>query len=383
MYTPIRSSDIREHNEKLVLRLIIMAGAEGIAQSDVVAKTGLKAPTVFRIFNNLERLNYIEMSGKPEDMTASSKKKGRKPVLYQIRPNTFFTIGVDFWENHLNAGLFDLTGEKKQVLAQNFAVHTVDHVLETIIASIKKLIANAGIANEQVLGIGIGAPGQVDLESRSIMHYPGITGINNFPLCEQIETACSIPAFIHNNCAVLGMQAAEDYQIDESLFLMIVRRGINGVFIQNRTPFVFKKNKTIEFGHIPIFSNTERCSCGAQGCLEAVITRLDKHSGSDWLFEQYYTNTEGLKENRVLFNELIDVFTSTVQLIRRLFDPHLFLLMTGNIQFSELLCNAVQKKLHDCTSVFDDGDFIVKAQAYDPEHALLGAAKLVIEHLLS
>ncbi|HON89371.1 MAG TPA: ROK family protein [Spirochaetia bacterium] len=383
MYTPIRSSDIREHNEKLVLRMILMAGAEGIAQSDIVTKTGLKAPTVFRIFNNLERLNYIEMSGKPEELPETVKKKGRKPVLYQIRPNTFFTIGVDFWENHLYAGLFDLTGEQKQVLTQNFTTHTVEHVLETIIASIKKLIADAGIASEQVLGVGIGAPGQVDLESRSIMHYPGITGINNFPLCEHIEAACSIPAFIHNNCAVLGMQAAEQYPIQESLFLMIVRRGINGVFIQNRTPFVFKNNKTIEFGHIPIFSNTERCSCGAQGCLEAVISKLDNHSGNDWLFEPYYADITALKENTKLFNELIDVFASAVQSIRRLFDPHLFLLMTGNKEFSELLCNAVQKKLEGCTSIFDDGDFALQATVYNPEHALLGAAKLVIEHLLS
>ncbi|HOT59952.1 MAG TPA: ROK family protein, partial [Spirochaetales bacterium] len=258
-----------------------------------------------------------------------------------------------------------------------------EHVLETIIASIKKLIADAGIASEQVLGVGIGAPGQVDLESRSIMHYPGITGINNFPLCEHIEAACSIPAFIHNNCAVLGMQAAEQYPIQESLFLMIVRRGINGVFIQNRTPFVFKNNKTIEFGHIPIFSNTERCSCGAQGCLEAVISKLDNHSGNDWLFEPYYADITALKENTKLFNELIDVFASAVQSIRRLFDPHLFLLMTGNKEFSELLCNAVQKKLEGCTSIFDDGDFALQATVYNPEHALLGAAKLVIEHLLS
>lgn len=383
MYTPIRSSDIREHNEKLVLRMILLAGAEGIAQSDIVTKTGLKAPTVFRIFNNLERLNYIEMSGKTEDGPMNIKKKGRKPVLYQIRHNTFFIIGIDFWENHLYAGLFDLAGEKKQVLTQNFTEHTVEYVLEIILASIKKLITDAGIASEQILGIGIGAPGQVDLESRSILHYPGIAGINNFPLCEQIETACSIPAFIHNNCAVQGMLAAEQYPVNESLFLMIVRRGINGVFMQNRTPFVFKNNKTIEFGHIPIFSNSEPCSCGAQGCLEAVISKLDQHSGNDWLFETYFNNIAGLKENIGLFNELVNVFTSAVQSIRRLFDPHLFLLMTGSLQFSELLCSAIQKKLQDCTSVFDDGDFILSATEYNPEHALHGAAKLVIEQLLS
>ena len=305
MYTPIRSSDIREHNEKLVLRIILMAGTEGIAQSDVVTKTGLKAPTVFRIFNNLEQMNYIEICGKPDDSVMNVKKKGRKPVRYKIRPNTFYTIGVDFWENHLYAGLFDLAGDKKQVVTQNFKTHVVESVVETIIKTIRDLIADAGLTNEQVLGVGIGAPGQVDLVSRSIMHYPGIQGINNYPLCEKIEQVCAIPAFIHNNCAVLGMQAAEHYPVEESLFLMIVRRGINGVFIQNRAPFVFKNNKTIEFGHIPIFSNNEQCSCGSKGCLEAVINRLDNYSGGDWLFETYFNKVDVLRENKMLFEELI------------------------------------------------------------------------------
>ena len=360
-----------------------MAGPEGIAQSDVVTRTGLKAPTVFRIFNNLELMNYIEMCGKPDEPAVSIKKKGRKPVRYKIKPKTFFTIGVDFWEKHFYAELFDLAGEKKQVITQTFKTNAVESVVETIIRAIKDLIADAGLSNEQVLGIGIGAPGQVDLISRSIVHYPGIQGINNYPLCEKIEQACSIPAFIHNNCAVLGMQAAEQYAVNESLFLMIVRRGINGVFIQNRTPFVFKNSKTIEFGHIPIFSSDEQCSCGSRGCLEAVISRLDKHSGGDWLFEPYYNRVEALQSDIQLFDDLINVFTSSVLSIRRLFDPHVFLLMTGDLGFSESLCTSVQQKMQECQSVFDEGDFILQPIVYDPENALHGASKLVIEHILS
>ena len=384
MFTPIRSTDIREHNEKLVLRLILMAGAGGISQSDIVAKTGLKAPTVFRIFSNLEQLNYIEMCEKPElPATDEPKRKGRKPVLYHIKNKTFFIIGLDFWANYLSAGIFDLSGEKLTIVSKNLKPHSAEEVVAIIVDTINTLVRQSGIKSEHVLGIGMGAPGQIDLEKRTIVHYPGIKDINNLAICDFIEDKCSIPVFIHNNCAVLGMQASERYPISESLFLMIIRRGINGVFIQNRKPFVFQNHRTIEFGHIPVFSQNERCSCGAYGCLETVIGKLDPNKDGEWLFESYFDKLDELAANTEVFSKLIDVITTSVLSIRRLFAPDKFLVMTGNKEFSQQLCDAVDAKIQMNASLFDSSDCFLVAEAYDPDNALRGASQLVIEHLLS
>ena len=48
---PLRAADIRERNEKIVLRLIHASRGQGLSQSEVVQSTGLKAPTIFRIFS--------------------------------------------------------------------------------------------------------------------------------------------------------------------------------------------------------------------------------------------------------------------------------------------------------------------------------------------
>jgi uncharacterized membrane protein len=47
----LRSYDIRERNEQLIIILIYNRG--GISQSEVVSLTGLKPSTVFRIFTSL------------------------------------------------------------------------------------------------------------------------------------------------------------------------------------------------------------------------------------------------------------------------------------------------------------------------------------------
>jgi len=50
---PERAHLIRQRNERLVLRLIFRSGS--LSQSKAVQHTGLKAPTVFRIFSDLEK----------------------------------------------------------------------------------------------------------------------------------------------------------------------------------------------------------------------------------------------------------------------------------------------------------------------------------------
>lgn len=57
---PLRTADLRVHNQNIVLSMIHAAGRQGTSQSEVVHKTGLKAPTIFRIFSSLEEDGLIE-----------------------------------------------------------------------------------------------------------------------------------------------------------------------------------------------------------------------------------------------------------------------------------------------------------------------------------
>ena len=75
--------------------------------------------------------------------------------------------------------------------------------------------------------------------------------------------------------------------------------------------------------------------------------------------------------------------TTSVLSIRRLFAPDKFLVMTGNKEFSQQLCDAVDAKIQMNASLFDSSDCFLVAEAYDPDNALRGASQLVIEHLLS
>ncbi|MDD2394950.1 MAG: sugar kinase, partial [Sphaerochaeta sp.] len=76
---PLRASDLRVHNQNMVLSLIHASKNLGTSQSEVVQKTGLKAPTIFRIFSSLEEEGLIVPAQSNGEETVA--KKGRRPVL--------------------------------------------------------------------------------------------------------------------------------------------------------------------------------------------------------------------------------------------------------------------------------------------------------------
>ncbi|HOT60121.1 MAG TPA: helix-turn-helix domain-containing protein, partial [Spirochaetales bacterium] len=64
---PLRSADIRERNAKIILGFV--QSRKYISQSELVGITGLRAPTVFRIFTELEKQGLIRPVGttRPEE----------------------------------------------------------------------------------------------------------------------------------------------------------------------------------------------------------------------------------------------------------------------------------------------------------------------------
>ena len=102
---PLRSRDVRERNEKLVLKLIY--NRRGISQSEVAALTGLKPPTVFRIFTNLIDQGFIAECRTDRMVT---EKKGRKPSFFCVNPAACYAVGLDFWWQSAAVLIVDFSG---------------------------------------------------------------------------------------------------------------------------------------------------------------------------------------------------------------------------------------------------------------------------------
>jgi len=409
---PLRGDDIRERNEKIVLRFIRDSLNTGSSQSEVVQKTGLKAPTVFRIYTRLENLGLIEPVLSKGEASEKIERKGRRPTAYRIKPNALYMIGLDFWAESLTMGVFDLCGEallsETKALDQSLtAVQVTDLIAEQITAAIRRL----KIKREKILGVGVGAPGQVNVITREVSFYSRIKDMTAFPIAAELEALLKLPVTLSNNCAVLALAECRYSlrQPQNSLFMFLLRAGVNGAFIIGDSIFTTARATTIESGHIAIQADGPRCPCGSKGCLEALLTELHDRQTSqrDWLFSGLLpadvpsasaagtgvpvsidsaraaapsrSSVAETPSAKLILDQAASYLAAALRTVARLYNPHTVLFVAESLNLAEAVGQRVHSLNRDYASHFDAEQAAIYAQAYDPVLAQRGAAELVLD----
>ena len=144
-----------------------------------------------------------------------------------------------------------------------------------VINTIEKALEESGIAKERLAGIGIGCPGMLDLEKGIIREAVNLGWVNE-QVQSQLEKAFGCPAVILNDvdAGVYGeyrFGAARDAHTALGVF---PGTGVGGGLIYEGQIFRGKNSSCLEVGHVQVMADGPRCSCGRQGCLEAVSSRL-------------------------------------------------------------------------------------------------------------
>ncbi len=385
---PLRSSDVRKRNENLVLRLIRGSGDRGLSQSEAVGATGLRAPTMLRIFSSLEDAGYIEPLPPSAPEEEGKERKGRPPVSFAAKADALYTLGVEFWVDRVSLGLFDFRGHPLSSSVLSLATGLdADAVTGIIAEGVRAAVSARGLSGERILGLGLGAPGQVDVENRKITFYSRIPGMRDYPMAEILERKLDIPVYLHNNCAVIALSEYRYGTVGgtDSLFMFLLRSGVNGAFIDHGRIHLTSDGTTLESGHVPIDYRGKPCVCGARGCLEpylADLAREDLDAGR-YLFEGLGPALEaGNPGARKVLRQAADYLASAVRSVRRLLNPRTFLFVTASAPVSAALADLVRESLAESPSGFDDPPADFFGSVYDPGLVQRGASDLVLDAFL-
>src|SRR3984957_9910676 len=98
-----RPALIRALNEQLLLDHIRSSGP--YSRADLPRVSGLSKPTVSLALANLERAGLVRMPGH------GAAVPGRTALLYQVRPDAGFVLGLDIGLRYLRGAVADLAGE--------------------------------------------------------------------------------------------------------------------------------------------------------------------------------------------------------------------------------------------------------------------------------
>jgi predicted NBD/HSP70 family sugar kinase len=384
---PLRGNDVRQQNEKLVLSIIHKS--DGISQSGVVQLTGLKPPTVYRIFSSLEEEGFIRVSEKKHEY---GERKGRRPVFYRTNPRALYIIGIDFWVRSMAVVILDFAG---QPVHEEVREMPEQADAETVITELKRLVekalAESGIPRDRLLGIGIGAPGRVDIAEGTVLHYGRIRGMTRFSIKQPMEEAFDLPVYVHNNTSVIALSeyrygVARD---TDTLLAVLIRSGVGGAFINQGQILVTKGHTTMEIGHMAVNLDGPECACGGTGCLEAYLSE-------DTLFRELgeagkELDLEGLDhaleredpEVLDLLREKAAVLAEGIRSLFQLFGPDSFLLVTRSERLSRFLAGETETRLKRTAGKGNGSSVQILPVPYDPIMAGKGAADLVLDHFFT
>jgi len=180
-----------------------------------------------------------------------------------------WVIGVDLGGTQIRALRTDLAGQKaaraeQLTLAQQGPQAVVSRILETV----REVMP--GIPREEILGLGIGAPGPID--SAGVVHDPpNLPGWRGVSLVEELAGPLGLPIYAGND-ANLG--ALAEYRFGagigvDHLVYLTVGTGIGGGIISHGRMLTGWRGFAAELGHQILDPDGPRCGCGQFGHLEA------------------------------------------------------------------------------------------------------------------
>jgi predicted NBD/HSP70 family sugar kinase len=382
---PLRGANVRVANENLILRLIREEGA--LSQSRAAQMTGLKAPTILRIYAGLERRGLIQVATTQHE---ASDRKGRRPVAYSVNRSAFHAVGIDFWAQQISLIVEDFSGEVLLDRVVDVREVTAEAVFAQLIDLVRDSMRRLELSPERILGIGIGCPGMVDIECGTIRRYPRIAGIEDYAIRDRVADTLGVPVYVHNTGSVVAMSeyrygSAADY---DSLLSILVRSGVGGAFISDGRILVNHGNTVLEVGHMSVDRHGRQCRCGSHGCLEAyfaeeailqdlkeVMSEPDPEKLPDAVMR-------GEPKAVTYAEEMASILALGFRNLIQLLSPRALLIVSRCKPYFDLLAARAQ-------TLIDNDPYIPKGRApailsesYNPKTAGRGACDLVFDGFL-
>lgn len=385
---PLRRGDVRQTNEKLLLQVI--QTSNGMSQSQVVALTGLKAPTVLRIFGYLEGCGLIRVSESVEKFLP--EKKGRKPVFYTVNPTAHYTIGIEFWASQISIIMTDFA---KNIIyrdtLRNLNITHSKELINTLENLINELLIETKISKEKIIGIGVGAPGNIDTLEGKVVIYERICDINELPLREILEKQFKIPVFINNNASVAAINAYRRGSAKDahSLITILIRSGVGGAYINNGELLMAKGRTAMEIGHVSLNVDGPNCICGEKGCLETYLAEpaiLGEIGNLFGIYNIKDLDNKATSGDEEIINYIRDkgkLLAVEIKNLFRLFCPDAFLIMTRFNNISRIYAEMAREALKDDYFGNKKSEVSVYYDVYNSIDAGRGAADLVFADYFS
>lgn len=186
-----------------------------------------------------------------------------------------YVVGIDLGGTFVKSAII---GEDEEIVSRSECPTgdnlTPENVVKTIAEDVEKNLDRQGIGKDDILGVGIGSPGPVNVETGVIEMAPNFKGWKNVPMRQMLsdELSMNVKLFNDASSAAYG-EFWKGVGSQVSNFIMFtLGTGIGGGIILNNELYTGIDGSAAELGHLTLIPDGPECGCGNRGCLEVLAS---------------------------------------------------------------------------------------------------------------
>lgn len=358
-----------------------------------IARTEIARVLAFNLPSVSNLVDELVSEGLATEDVAKKTPLGRRPIPVSLNSNAACVMGIDVGKSTTIGLLMNLGGtilgrqesstpqgmsmEEQGVWVARFARELLDAQSDTI---------------PPLAGIGIGLPG--------VLHRPDRVNSLLAPEAEavrsEVEKAIGVTVLVENDArmmahGVLWFKRSQEWKTFAVLNLGV---GLGMGMVIDRDVFTGFAGNAGEIGHLPLGQPDLPCYCGAQGCLENIVSglgleRLAREAGlkvdGEWpnARELATMAREGNPGALKVWATFADGLARGIGVIISLFNPQAVIL-TGRIgQSADLYLDEVRTQLHKYSlPAMTEGTQLMVSELRE-NAGPLGTCACVMQHIFS
>ena len=391
---------INRLNKIKVLSLI--RTTERLSRADIAKISGLSAPTVSRIIEDLLAEGLVREIGE------GISQGGRRPTLLKFSDNKNFIIGLDLGTTNIYGVLSDFDAK---IIAEIRTPTGIEEgfarVMRRTSDVIGELIDEPSVKGKRIYGIGMAVAGLIN-RKRNIVEFSPDFHWHNVDVVEALSRVHHYPIIFDNVTRVMAMGErwfglGKQYK---NLICVNVGYGIGAGIIIDGQPLYGPLGMAGEFGHITLDKDSPiQCDCGNYGCLEALasgnaIAKSAKKrllGGERSLLLELCEGeiskvTTEMVANAAKHGDALawNIFEGAMEYLGigvaglvNLFSPEAVVIGGGVAQAGDILFEKVRKTVNARSLNMITSNMLIKPATFGLKTAVMGAVSLVLSEVIS
>lgn len=236
--------------------------------STLATQMGVSRSTV------IQRLEFLAAAGLVESEVVSEGARGRPASITKFNPAAGIVLATQIGLTGCRLAATDLSGDviAEDYIAVEFSTGAAA-LLRDLEEHFDRMLEPTELASIPVVGVGVGIPSAVELQGYA--RGLGLAGLDwdretfRRGLREHFEA----PVFLDLDVNLLAMAEWRNSWPDvEACVCVKLGTLIDAAIVVNGAPVRGAAGLAGELGHIKVNGSTTPCSCGSQGCLDAVAS---------------------------------------------------------------------------------------------------------------